>query len=204
MTIPVFPTIPQYAYPLKRSAMWKTDVQTAVSGKETRIQRWTYPKWQWAATFETLRMLASSPAELQALISLYNQVSGQAQPFLFADPDDNQVTGQVLGAGTGSLTTFQLVRAFGGVGGFVEPIYAPNTVTNVYVNGVAQTGWTVGAYGSSSPGVITMASAPLSGAAVTADFSFYFPCRFIDDQVEFSRNYAGIYSCDKLAFQSIK
>ena len=206
MTTLIFPSIASPGFPAKRTPQWKTDVQTSVSGKETRIARWVSPKWLWELPYECLRMLAGQPAEFQSLVSFYNSCQGAFQTFLYADADDNQVAGQQIGVGDGVTTTFQLVRAFGGLGGFVEAIYAPNAVTAVYVNGAVQgtSTYTVNAWGSGSPGKIVFNTAPASGAAITVDFSFYFPCRFTDDKVDFDRIFAGIYAAQKLAFQLVK
>lgn len=203
MSIPVFPPLP-FGYPGKRTAIWKSNNQEATSGKETLISLWSFPRWKWELPFEVLRTLAATP-DFYTLANFYNSTYGATSAFLFTDPDDHSVLGQGIGAGDGTTTLFQLVRALGGAG-FVEPIYAPNAVSNVYVNGVVQSpsSYSVGAYGSSNPGQITFATAPVAGAAVAADFSYYFPCRFTDDRVDFDLILQGVYAMQTLAFQSLK
>lgn len=66
------------------------------------------------------------------------------------------------------------------------------------------TGWSVSAWGSTTPGVLTFAGAPASGIAITADFSYYYPCRFLADKFDFSLDFQGIYSVKKLNWGSVK
>ena len=203
MTTLTFPVSLPWTYPATRTQIWKSSNQEAVSGKETLLSLWSYPRWQWQLPFECLRTIAGTP-DFYTLASFYGACYGASSPFLFTDPNDNQVTGQGIGVGDGATTAFQLVRALGGVGGFVEPIYAPNQVTAIYLNGTAVPSFTVTPYGQVGAGQVVLPSAPAAGTTISADFSFYFPCRFTDDQVDFDMTYADIYAAKKLSFQSLK
>src|SRR5215216_3011774 len=66
---------------------------------------------------------------------LFLQQQGKFRPFLFDDPTDNRIDDQVLGTGDGSILAFQLVRS---MGGFNEPITAPNVVSAIRFNGMRQ------------------------------------------------------------------
>jgi len=201
MTTPVFPTLIGLTWPVKRTPKWSTTVQTSVSGKRTVIANWTYPIYQWELAFEMLQA-GGARQDFQALMGFFNQMQGQFGTFLYQDADDNSATGQTIGIGDGVTTTFQLVRAMG----YVEPIFAPAAVSAVYVNGVALAGtaWSVGAYGSATPGQISLTVAPPVGAAITADFSFYFPCAFTDDTLTLERFMYQLYQAQKVAFASLK
>ena len=109
------------------------------------------------------------------------------------------MTGQSLGVGDGATTVFQLVRAFGG---FIEPVLAPNVVSAVYLAGVAQSPSSYSV--NPTTGLLTFTTAPASGAAITADFSYYFRCRFAEDTVDFEKFMAVLYRAQKLAFVSLK
>jgi uncharacterized protein (TIGR02217 family) len=206
MSTSVFPTLAGLGWSVMRREMWKTRNQEAISGKETRIADWSYPRHQWSLGFDFLRQGALSGttyAEFAQLAGFFNLRQGSFDSFLYADADDNAATGQGIGTGDGATTSFALVRSFGG---FVEPILAPNVVSHVYLNGVAQSGgsYTVSAWGTSSPGTLTFTTAPGSGVAITADFSFYFPCRFTADQMDFEKFMAALYAAKKVAFVSLK
>jgi uncharacterized protein (TIGR02217 family) len=114
------------------------------------------------------------------------------------DPTDNVVTGQEIAIGDGSTKSFQLVLAFGG---FIEPMLAPNTgaTINIYFNGVIQpAGHTVSDGGTSTPGVLTFTSTPGNGVVITADFSYYWPCRFDTDSFDFSLFMSSYYEVKRL------
>lgn len=206
MSASVFPTLAGLGWSVARSEIWKTRSQEAISGKETRIADWSYPRHQWTLGFDFLRQGALSGqtyAEFATLAGFFNLRQGSYDSFLYTDADDNTATGQALATGDGATTSFPFLRSFGG---FAEPILAPNTVSHVYLNGVAQSigSYTVNGWGSASPGTLVFATAPGSGVAISADFSFYFPCRFAADQIDFEKFMAALYSAKKVAFVSLK
>ncbi len=203
MSTNLLPAIPGIAWPVVRSPVFDTTVQTAISGKETRIALQTFPRWKWDLTYNILRS-AAALAEYQAIAGFFLSRQGQFDTFLYQDADDNSVTGQQIGTGDGTTKSFQLIRAFGG---FIEPMLAPNTgaTINIYLNGVLQpTGHAVSAWGSTTPGVLTFTSAPGSGVIITADFNYYWPCRFNMDTVDFSLFMSGFYELKKLSIISVK
>ncbi len=198
MTEPIFPALAGLGWSVKRSPVWKTRAQQAISGKETRLADWSYPAWRWELTFDFLR---ADPvvAEFQSLAGFFNRCQGAFGTFLYADADDNAVAGQTIGTGDGATTAFQLVRAFGGS---IEPVLAPSVVSAVYLAGVAQA---PSAYSvDPATGVLTFTTAPASGTPITADFSYYFRCRFAEDSVDFEKFMATLYRAQKLAFVSLK
>ena len=215
MSIAVFPSLPGLGWSLKRTPIWKTRTSEAESGKEARFTYWSAPRWQYELTFNGLRQgtrRLGTFGEFASLAGFFNARSGGFDSFLYTDADDNAVTGQAIGSGDGATTSFQLVRAFGG---FVEPILAPNAVTAVYLAGVAQApaSYAINAWGSSAPGTVVFTAAPGAGVAISANFSFYFPCRFgtaqssgvaAEDTIDFEKFMATLYSAKSVKFISIK
>jgi uncharacterized protein (TIGR02217 family) len=197
----VLPSLAGLGFDVVRTPLWDTTVQTAASGKETRITRQVSPRWRWELAFNVLRSNASYN-ELQQLAGFFNARQGRFDTFLYQDADDYIVSGQTIGQGDGVSVSFPLLRSFGG---FNEFILAPQTVTAVYINAVLQaTGWSVSSWGSANPGVITFATPPANNAPITADFSFYFPCRMSEDSVSFSLFIAQHYRVKKFSFISVK
>lgn len=66
------------------------------------------------------------------------------------------------------------------------------------------TGWSLSTWGASSPGVVTFAGAPASGVAITADFTFYWPCRMQNDSLDLSMFLSGMYEAKKFSFITVK
>jgi hypothetical protein len=72
-------------------------------------------------------------------------------------------------------------------------------VTTVRVAGVGQAG-----FGLAAPNTLTLATAPASGAAITADFTYGFLCRFLDDQEDFENVMSGLWKVGSLKFRSVR
>lgn len=200
----IFPSLRGLSYPVVRSPVWSTNVLASISGKETAVALQAYPRWKWDLTINVLQT-AAGIADFQQLIGFLNTLRGRFDTFLYQDADDNTVTGQAIGIGDGSTKSFPLVRA---LGGFVEPVLAWNSVaaTRVYLNGTLQSvsNYGITLWGTSSPGVLTFTSAPASGAVITADLSYYWPCRMLQDNPSFSLFVQGMYDLKKLSFMSVK
>lgn len=196
MTVPVFPPLPGLAWPVKRAPVWKTLTQESLSGKETRIPLYTFPRYKWTLSFELLRT-AAAYVELQTLLGFINSLNGGALPFYYTDTNDFSATLQPFGTGDGVTTQFQLVRSFGG---FVEPVQSVNATGLVLrVNGVITAASSI-----SSSGVVSFASAPAAAATVTWSGTFYWLCRLDADTQEFNEFVAGMFSSADLTFTSIK
>lgn len=216
MSTSVLPVIPGFTFPVKRRQQFKTRKPEAISGKETAIADQTIPRYIWSRPISVLRQgtvpIGGPWSELATLLGFMATMLGGFDTFLFTDADDFSVLAQailntVTGGTTGDGTTldFQLQRTFGG---FTIPIIGPNTVTTVYDAGspVSGANYTVNNWGSAKPGVVSFHSghAPAAGHAVTADFTYYFVCRFLMDEHEFERFTAGRYEMKELAWRSIK
>jgi uncharacterized protein (TIGR02217 family) len=196
MSNAVFPSLPGLTFPIVRTPIWKTLIQTTQSGRELRAAQMSYPLYKWSLAFDVLRT-ASAFNELQQLIAFYNARSGSYDSFLYTDQDDNSVTDQSFGFGDGSTVAFQLTKGFGG---YIEPVLATNVITNVKVNGTVTAAYTVNAM----TGILTFTTAPASGATLTWTGTFYYQCRFLADSYDFSKLMSGLYEAKKLEFQSVK
>ena len=132
MSNAVYPTLPGLAWPVTRTPLWRTTVQTTPSGREWRTSAMAFPRYRYTLTYEFLRSTAAYP-HLQTLLGFFNSRRGGYDSFLFSDPDDRTVTAQAFGTGDGVSTQWQLVRT---LGGFVEPVYALDGAPQIMVDGV--------------------------------------------------------------------
>jgi uncharacterized protein (TIGR02217 family) len=202
----IFPTLPGLAWSVTKTPTFQTRIQRAASGRELRALDYPFPLWQFTLAFEFLRDNAAAGLdELRTLMGFYLMCQGAYGSFLFQDPTDREVSGQFLGIGNASATAFQLQRAFGTVlpgGGFFEPIVAPEAVAAVYFNGVTQS---LAGYGvDPETGVLTFGTPPPNGLTITADFSYYFRCRFVDDRYDFENFMDRLWQLKKLSFISVR
>jgi uncharacterized protein (TIGR02217 family) len=202
----IFPALPGLAWSVTKSPTFQTRIQRSVSGRELRALDYPYPLWQFTLVFDFLR---DNPAagydELRTLMGFYLLCQGAFGPFLFQDPSDDRVSGQQIGTGDALRTAFQLQRTMGKTltgGGFPEPIVAPNVVKAVYFNGIVQNP----ASYSVDPltGLVTFNTAPSNGLIISADYSYYFRCRFIDDSYAFENFMSRLWQLKKLTFISVR
>ena len=188
MSNAVFPTFIGLAWPVKRKPIFNTKVLNAQSGREFRASFTAYPKYTIELAFEYLDF-----NDWKLLAGFFNLRRGRFDSFLFEDENDRAVVNQSIGTGTGSQTTFQLVRV---LGGFTEPCENIKGTPSIYLNGILQSsGYTI-----SATGVVTFSSAPSSGVSVTWTGDYYWRVRFEQDSSEFEENMRHFFANRKLSF----
>ena len=202
MAPPLLPTLPGLSWSRHKKPGFNTRVASHVSGREVRVPLMAYPLYEFEATYDGLTSSATLFAGLQAsslqnLMGFFLQMQGQANTFLYTDPDDNTITGQFLGAGDAATRSFQFVRA---LGGFVEPVGWIIAINTVYLNGAVQSA----GYSLAAPNTLSFSTAPGAGVAVTADFTFAFNCRFLDDQMDFQEFMSNLWKLESMKFRSVK
>lgn len=219
----VFPSLPGLEWKTKRAPTFKTLVHEAVSGRETRVGLWAYPRYRWTLSYEFLRSDTVN-AEWQTLMSFFLERKGSYDSFLFQDPDDYTVTGQLIGYGDGTTTQYSVVRT---IGSYTEPCPDIMGIPMIYVDGIIQgvnalvdgsgnyvvdgdgnvitdgttptSQWTI-----STAGVITFSQPPPVGAPITADFSYYWRVRFVEDEAEFEYFMYKFWAAKKIELIGLK
>lgn len=198
---------------IKRIIGGNTGVAKAASGRESRINYWTYPSWEWDLTYPDY--LPDAPAngttasDLKDLMGFCAANYGSFRAFPFLDPDDNSVSLQLINNGTGVDSTFLLVKSYG-LGAFIgtEPIGFLNQSFpfNVYVNGVLKTLGVDYTVNVSLPytQTITFASPPGAGLPITVDMHYYYMARIKDDSNEFEKFMDKFWSMKKITLMSLK
>lgn len=169
----------------QRTQTWKTDIQDALSGKESAIAYQQFPIYEWLLNYEILdHSLATS--ELKTLWGLIGAMQGMFDTFLYSDPVFNTVTDEPFGTGDGVTVAFQLTAKFQNSGGpgVSEIIQNFNGAPVIKKAGVTQTSPTN--YTLGPTGIVTFTSAPAGAAALTWTGSFYYRCRFLTDAQSFS------------------
>jgi uncharacterized protein (TIGR02217 family) len=206
MSTQVFPTLVGLTFGVERTHKWSNTIMESVSGKETRVAYWNAASYTWTLNFEFLRS-STSFSEFQNLWGFVSARRGRYDSFLYQDYIDNTVTGSAIGTGDSTNRAFQLLRQFGGSSAVNEPVLAPNVVSRVTVAGssVSSTTFSVGAWGSSLPGIVTFSTfAPSSAQAVAANFTYYFPVRFDADVTTFTQFMYNLWENPKIVLQSLK
>jgi uncharacterized protein (TIGR02217 family) len=196
MSTSVFPTFDGLAWSVFKTPMWSTLAKNTVSGRELRLSNYSTPKYKFKLSYEVLRADIAHH-ELQDFMSFFNAMQGSFDTFLYKDPADHTATAEVIGIGNGSNKIFQLSRTYGT---YTEPVVAPYLLTlQVFVNGVLAAGST-----DANTGIVTLTTAPASGATVTWTGEFYYRCRFIDDMMDFENFMYQLWTLKSVQFISVK
>jgi hypothetical protein len=219
----IYPELPGLAYNLLKRPVMSTlgPDDPSPSGDAVRLRQFENPLWEFELIYEwlyddateTWGTLEALPYhQYQALIGFFLQSAGAWQPFLFKDPDDNQVTDGSLAVTTVGGTKYSQITR--NLGGFDESILAVNGALVIKVDGVTKVAgtdytWDPTLVGFSAAGVswdgqyITWITDPGAGA-VTATFSFYFLCCFKKDDSDFEKFAQSLWLHQKVELRSVR
>lgn len=164
----------------------RTEIVALSSGHEQRNSPWAHSRRRYDAGYG-LRGIA----DIETVVAFFEARHGPLHAFRWRDPLDWRScaaggsitpTDQVLGVGDGATTSFSLIKSYAsGEQSYSRTIDAPDADSlRVAVDGVETS------YASLSDGLVTLPSAPATGAAVTAGFSFDVPARFDSDGLSIS------------------
>jgi uncharacterized protein (TIGR02217 family) len=195
---PTFPALATLGWSSHVKPRFATDVADHVSGKSTRRASRAYALYDIELTCELLR---AAPAfeEFQTIAAFFLQHGGQDALFWIAPPSLSGASGQALGTGDGSTTTFALNRSYGA---YNEPVAATSGVTDVYLNGVAQgSGWSVT---SGYAPEIVFATAPGAAVVITADFGVLWLCRFAADVADLENFMSLLWRFQTVKLQTVR
>ncbi|MBU4435237.1 MAG: DUF2460 domain-containing protein [Alphaproteobacteria bacterium] len=166
----------------------RTEVVTLASGHERRASPWAQGRRRY--------LIATAVRPLDdaaALVAFFEARRGRLFGFRFRDPADFKscppsaqpaAGDQAIGTGDGARRTFPLAKAYGtGAEAVSRPIEKPVAGTvKVAVAGVVLAGAAFSV--DAATGLVTLATAPAVGAAITAGFEFDTPVRFDIDRLD--------------------
>jgi uncharacterized protein (TIGR02217 family) len=164
----------------------KTEIVTLGSGFEERNAVWANSRRRFDAGYGVKTL-----GDLHAVIAFFEARQARLHGFRFKDwsdfksrAPDAAVTplDQVLGAGDGITTSFQLSKIYiSGPASWTRTIAKP--VAGTLRLAVAGTERTTGFSLDATTGLVTFTSAPADGTALTAGFEFDTPVRFDTDSL---------------------
>ena len=166
----------------------RTNVVALASGFERRASPWADGRRRYLVG-QSIRSLADA-AEM---LAFFEARRGRLQGFRFEDfadaasaPPGAPVTplDQPLGVGDGITAVFQLAKTYGeGEDAYVRPIRKPQAgAVRLALAGVELPAAAFAV--DAATGVVTLASAPAAGRALTAGFRFDTPVRFDTDRLD--------------------
>ncbi len=199
----IFPVLPGQRMVFRQKPLFKTRIQESESGKEIRVAKQAYPRYEFTLMWDMLRQNVNFTtfSELRTLVGNFLLMRAKWDDFLFIHPEDNTISGtQNIGTGSGVAgQQFQLVRSYAG---FVEPVQNVNGAIFLSVGGVTQTLGTN--YTLSATGVVTSVTAFTNAAAVVWAGSYYYRCRYAEDELEFERFSTNFWDQRQTKFITVK
>lgn len=153
---------------------WNTTIVTLSGGNEVRNTRWQAPLRRYEFGY-TPRPLA----DVQAIVAFFHDARGQGRAWLLKSWTDYKLDNAQIGTGNGSATAFQITKSYGTLQPYSRKLtYIKPGSLSVTVNGAPAT------VSSEVAGLVTLSSAPGSGAIVRATCEFYVPVRFSTDEIK--------------------
>jgi uncharacterized protein (TIGR02217 family) len=189
MSLPIFPDLPSMAWNSKKYQRWDTVVKKSGTRKRKTLSRWAYPEWEIQCSYTSLNQ-----SEIEKAAGFFGMVRGQAQEFLWKDPEDYRQVNVQIGVGSGVATEFQLLKNLGGY--YVEPV-------RDIIDGTLA----VFADGEIIPvtlgidGLIT--STPPATSVVTATFDYYWRVAFKDDDLDWDNFWYNYYKLNAIAVVTV-
>lgn len=214
---PIFPVLPPLAWSVHKKYMMGSRATIGATGRENKLACAVYPRWTFTLTYggnswlrEQTQNIVPDPTltgltELEQLTSLFLICKGAYGEFYYSDPEDNSRLAEGIAIADGITTQFPL---------YITWDYAPVTpgisvivsgiqsVDAVYFNGVLQSSglYTI----DSTKTLLVFTNPPANGVIITADFHFYFRCRFLDDTMSFSQFDRNLWEVKEVRFETVK
>ena len=142
-------------FPLAMSASYRTITTDLRYGREQRRSKWTYPRRRIEAAWEAL-----SNSESALIWNFYQDRRGDLEPFWFVITYQDIYKNEYIGKGDGAATVFDL------------PSFNTDSGTlTVYVAGTPTAVTFVSGTGEGGADQIEFATAPSSGAVISADLT---------------------------------
>ena len=170
MSNKIFPEFQGWSIEKTKTPIWKSNVYESESGRETRTQKWSFPRYR---------------IELNYNFITDNSIQRRTN-FLYRDDVENHCENQTFAVGDGVSIQFQLVRS---LPDWIEPVRGIVEAPHIFINGEETT-----AFRYSNTGLIIFDEAPPAGSLLSWSGSYYFRVRFENEELELEREWEGLWS----------
>lgn len=203
----LFPELPGLEWELSKTPIFNTKIMTSVNGRELRASYQAVPKYEISMSFAFLRE-SKGKNELQQLESFFLERRGAFDSFLFKMPEDSDYSCSYIG--DGSTTSFQLYKQM-----HTSMIPLANTAAETIFQ-VDPTFWNENDQAPfwsdsdeelfwddttaiiSKDGKITLSKPIDGGIKFEVDGTYYYRCRFADDEQQFTNFMHKLWNAKKV------
>lgn len=193
--LPIYPQLIGLGFNVKWSpAFFNMPTQTTVTGADIDLALADEPLHDFELTYEFLRdnpLSSPGSSEFRRLFGFFLRLGGTRGRFLFPNPDDHYVTGEVLGTTDGATNVYAITRTFGvGEDSGTEAIGVMDLTQpyKVYLAGVEQDPATYQLL-TDAPceQQVKFLSTPSAGKEVRIDCGYFYYCKFPDNTNTFEK-----------------
>lgn len=214
---PLYPTLPGLTFDVDWSPeFFNMPTDTTQTGADIDLNLSALPLHNFDLVYSTLRNgyfndpLTYGGTEWKTFAGFWLSLLGTSGRFLFDWPDDDTVTGQLIGTTDGATSTWTIQRTFGVTDyNSTEPVGYIDNVTypvTVYLDGVAQL---ISTYSIESGTPVNQqlkfTGTPAGGQVITMDIpKFYYYCKFPDNKMTFKKFMSTIWEVNKVSIHSCR
>lgn len=194
MSNELFPELPGLEWDLTKTPTFNTKIMTSVNGRELRASYQAVPKYEISMSYAFLRE-NKGRTELQQLEGFFLERRGAFDSFLYKMPEDNEFDCTYVGDGTS--TSFQIYKAMHNsqlplgntqeqIIGKVDPnMWNENTENPMWNENTENPMWNKATAQVTSDGKYILSEPLEDGIAITIKGTFYYRCRFKDDEQQY-------------------
>ncbi|TPS84098.1 DUF2460 domain-containing protein [Acinetobacter baumannii] len=199
----LFPELPGLEWDLTKTPMFNTKIMQSVNGRELRASYQAVPKYQISMSFAFLRE-SKGRNELQQLEGFFLERRGSFDSFLFKMPEDNEF--QCTFVGDGVQTSFQLYKQINTTQiplqhtqaeQSEDPLmWSENASKPMWSDPESQI-WLL-QFVITNNGMLQLSIPLLEGESITVTGTFYYRCRFADDEQQYTNFMSKLWKAGKV------
>ncbi len=190
----LYPELPGLEWDLSKSPIFNTKIMTSINGRELRASYQAVPKYEISMSYAFLRE-NKGRKEFQQLEGFFLERRGAFDSFLFKMPDDFEFN--CTFTGDGITTSFQLYKTLytsqiplnnteAKIIGNVDPnMWYKLASKNMWSTNTEKLMWSKATAQITPDGKYEVSEPIEEGIEVTVSGTFYYRCRFKDDEQEF-------------------
>ncbi|HAV3519411.1 TPA: DUF2460 domain-containing protein [Acinetobacter baumannii] len=199
----LFPELPGLEWDLTKTPMFNTKIMQSVNGRELRASYQAVPKYQISMSFAFLRE-SKGRNELQQLEGFFLERRGSFDSFLFKMPEDNEF--QCTFVGDGVQTSFKLYKQINTTQiplqhtqaeQSEDPLmWSENASKPMWSDPESQM-WLL-QFVITNNGMLQLSIPLLEGESITVTGTFYYRCRFADDEQQYTNFMSKLWKAGKV------